>query len=59
MKSYYIFASILEGMSYGFRNKELEDFVINSTGCSEAEFNREYSHAYENRNTQQTVETGY
>jgi len=59
MKSYYIFAAILEGMGYGFRNKQLEDFVINSTGCSEAEFNSEYSQAYEHRNTQQTAETGY
>ncbi len=59
MKNYYIFASILEGMSYGFRNKELEDFVINSTGCSEDEYNREYLYAYEHRNTQQTAETGY
>lgn len=59
MKNYYIFASILEGMTYGFKNKQLEDFVINSTGCSVEDFNREYSQAYHNRNTEQTAETGY
>lgn len=49
MNNYYIFASILEGMSYGFKDQQLEDFVINSTGCTVEEFNREFLHAYENR----------
>lgn len=46
MTSYYIFAAILEGMSYGFKDQQLEDFVVNSTGCTQEQYNKEFLHAF-------------
>lgn len=48
MNNYFIFAAILEGMSYGFKDLQLEQFVVNSTGCSVEQFNKEFLHAYSN-----------
>lgn len=48
MTNYFIFAAILEGMSYGFRDQQLENFVVNSTGCSVEQYNKEFLHAFNN-----------
>lgn len=49
MNTHYVFLSILEGLSYGFRDQALEEFVTSSTGCSQEEFNRAFLHAFEQK----------
>lgn len=49
MENHYIFISILEGLSYGFRDQALEEFVTSSTGCSQEEFNKAFLHAFEQK----------
>jgi hypothetical protein len=47
MENHYVFISILEGLSFGFRDQALEEFVTSSTGCSHEEFNKAFLYAFE------------